>query len=187
MSGVFFESRPVLCRIFGTPQNIKDRVERPLFFVLGTSFFLCEASGMASLRSQYSACGDAPPKARNTGGSARHFCFWSFGVRASTQYSACGDAPPKATNTGRSARHFFLSFGCTMSRCTLPKFRPKFVQNSVDFRPFGGGGTLREVSGRLWKPPAAQGRFVDILLWISVSFWGPIWTPFRHFWATFFV
>ena len=70
-----------------------------------------------------------------------------------------------------------------MSSCTLPKFQPKFVENPVDFRPLAGGGTLREVSGRLWKPPAAQGRFVDIFLWISVSFWGPIWTPFRHLWA----
>ena len=49
-----------------------------------------------------------------------------------------------------------------MSSCTLPKFRPEFVQDSVDFRPFFfGGGALREVTGRLWEPPAAQGRFFD--------------------------
>ena len=109
-------------------------VHQPRCTTQGALFLFCEASGMASLRSQYSACGDAPPKARNTGRSARHF-FLSFGVRASTRYSACGDAPPTATNTGRSARHFFLSFGGTMSSCTLPKFQPKFVENPVNFRP----------------------------------------------------
>ena len=39
----------------------------------------------------------------------------------------------------------------------MAEIRPNFV----GFWVLGGGGTLREVRGRRWEPPAAQGRFVD--------------------------
>ena len=71
-------TKPVLCLRRRSPQSKKYRRERSPFFF---GSFGVRAS------TQYSACGDAPPKARNTGRSARHF-FFEFWSESEYPYSA---------------------------------------------------------------------------------------------------